>query len=158
VTYETVLRNALTQNPAPWYTLGALGALWAAGERTGVDPVVLAAQCARETGWGRFGGKGGVNASFNNTCGLKTRAGGDDDDPNAHARFVDLHTGAQAHACHLLAYASTGPLPTWNPDPRSDWVLRGIAPNVHQLGPWAPSDPKYGVELVRLVRLLRRPA
>lgn len=127
--------------------------MWTAGLETGVDPVVLVAQCAVETGWGRFGGV--ITAEWNNTCGLKTAAGGDDKDPGAHARFADLRTGAQAHACHLLAYASVGPLPAWNPDPRSHLVERGSAQTVQELGAWAPSNPDYGADIAAVVHRLR---
>jgi hypothetical protein len=150
--YVTVLAHT-PPSAAPWFRGQALPALWEAALGNGIDPLVMCAQTALETAWGRFGGV--IDASFHNTAGIKTAAGGGDKDPGAHARFADLRTGAQAHACHLLSYATVGPLPAWNPDPRSHLVERGSAATVQELGAWAPSNPGYGADIAAIVHRLR---
>jgi N-acetylmuramoyl-L-alanine amidase len=114
----------------------------------------MVAQCAVETGWGRFGGV--LDASFNNTCGLKTKTGGADDDPDAHARFPDLATGALAHAQHLYRYATDAALPGGMAivDPRWDKPTPGSAPTVEDLsGRWAGAD--YGEKVAAVYWRLR---
>lgn len=119
----------------------------------------MAAQCAHETGWGRFGGV--IDASWNNTCGLKVKAGGADDDPDAHARFPDLATGALAHAQHLYRYATDGPLPAGMAivDPRWNAPRPGCAPTVQELSDrWAPTregDEPYGEMVAAIYWRLR---
>lgn len=159
--YAVVRGNAAKVPCTDWY-LRALLALWRAGVSTGVDPVVLAAQCAHETGWGRFGGA--VTEANANTCGLKVRdATGDR--PEDHARFAADVTlvpwvGALAHAHHLMLYAGQ-PVPYDTPDPRAVWVWPGrpnygAAPYVEDLGgKWAPA-PDYGARVAAIVERLRR--
>lgn len=143
-----------------WY-LKAVTALWDTGLHTGIDPVVLAAQCGHETGYGRFGGA--VTPEHGNTCGLKIRnpLG---DTPEDHARFaVDPHgyprVGALAHAHHLRLYAGL-PVPDDTPDPRAVWIkpgsaAYGSADTVEQLGTrWAPS-PGYGLRIADIVRKIQ---
>lgn len=147
--YATVRAAAVENAATPWY-LRALVALWDAGLATGVDPVVLAAQCAHETGWGRFGGA--VTEVHGNTCGLKHRTA-TGDEPDDHARFaIDPHgyprVGALAHAHHLRLYCGL-PVPADTPDPRAAWIGPGTkhfgaVQYVEDLGGrWAPS-PDYG--------------
>lgn len=140
-----------------WYGR-ALRALWDAGLATGVDPVVLAAQCALETNWGRFGGV--VTAEFNNTCGLKT-VNATGDRPEDHQRFpLTVHglpwLGALAHAHHLRLYAGF-PVPHDTPDPRARFVGPGTrAFNTVRYvtdlsGKWAPAAD-YGVRVGRIIQ------
>lgn len=138
----------------------AATALWEAGTHTGVDPVVLVAQCAHETGWGNFGGA--VTPEHGNTCGLKRRdATGDT--PDDHARFaIDPYgfprVGALAHAHHLMLYCGF-PVPLWTPDPRAVWIKPGgtsfgSVRYVEDLGGrWAPS-PDYGLRVADIVKRL----
>jgi hypothetical protein len=122
--------------------------------------VVLVAQCAKETGWGRFGGA--VTPSMNNPCGLKVRNPTGDTTAD-HALFPDMATGARAHADHLSLYAGRVPAgydsPDDSPDPRAVYVWPGgprfgSAPTVEQLGGlWAPS-PTYGEEIVGIMTRL----
>jgi hypothetical protein len=139
-----------------WYGK-ALTALWDAGLATGVDPVVLAAQCALETNWGRFGGA--ITAEFNNTCGLKTVSPAGDR-PEDHQRFpADLYgrpwLGALAHAHHLRLYCGF-PVPGDTPDPRAKFVGPGTAGfntvrYVTDLsGRWAPGAD-YGAGIARII-------
>lgn len=159
--FAVVRANAAAAPGASWY-LGALVALWDAGMRTGVDPVVLAAQCALETGWGRFGGS--VTPAYGNTCGLKNvDATGDGSADLAHFaidRDGYPRLGALAHAHHLMLYAGL-PIPLDSPDPRanlirSDPARFGSAPYVEQLGGrWAPAAD-YGTRVVTIIDRLRK--
>ena len=130
---------------------------WDQAGDTGIDAAVFVAQAAKETGFGKFGGV--IDASFHNSCGLKTAAGGDNDDPDAHMRFPDWERGTRAHCAHLALYA--GAISTARArqlgDPRAVDSIHGVAPTVQELGAkWAP-DPAYGRSIVRdLLRPLRR--
>lgn len=159
--YATVRANAMLVPCADWYTR-ALVALWDAGLQTGVDPVVLAAQCALETGWGRFGGS--VTEKYGNTCGMKNvDATGDTSADLAHfAIGVGGYPwlGALAHAHHLRLYAGL-PVPPDSPDPRAPFVgpgstRFGTALYVEDLGgKWAPSTD-YGTRVAAIVDRLRK--
>jgi hypothetical protein len=138
-----------------WYSK-AVVALWDAGLASGVDPVVLAAQCGHETGYGKFGGA--VDATFGNTCGLKIR-NPVADTPADHARFpIDQYgyprVGALAHAHHLRLYCGL-PVPDDTPDPRAVWIKPGSAGYgtvqvVERLGiRWAPAAD-YGTKVANV--------
>jgi hypothetical protein len=113
----------------------------------GLRPEVAYAQSAKETGYGNFGGV--IDASFRNPCGLKTTAGGDNDDPDAHQRFDTWRQGVTACIDHLALYAGAPGYPRTNtPDPRHFAFLLGRAPTVEQLGgQWAPAVD-YGISIV----------
>ena len=114
-----------------------------------VNPALAYAQSAKETGYGRFGGV--LDASYHNTCGLKTSKGGADDDPNAHTRFGSWEEGVQAHLDHLALYASAEGYPRKNTyDPRHFSSIRGNAKTAYELGgKWAPSLT-YGTAIAGL--------
>lgn len=143
-----------------WY-IKAVSALWEAGVRTGVDPVVLVAQCGHETGYGRF--TGSVMPTYGNTCGLKHRdATGDR--PEDHARFAldpsgYPRVGALAHAHHLMLYCGL-PVPDDTPDPRAVWIKPGTpafgsVTYVEDLGGrWAPA-PDYGAKVAAVVQKIK---
>lgn len=119
---------------------------------TGCRPEVLFAQAAKETGFGRFGGV--IDRTFHNACGLKTKQGGSDSDPNAHQRFPDWLTGCMAHGDHLALYAGQKNYPRFNtPDPRHFPFLHNRARNLVEAlgGAWAPSRT-YGNEIAAMVR------
>ncbi len=130
---------------------------WEQAGDIGIDAAVFVAQAAKETGFGRFGGV--IDATFHNSCGLKTAAGGENDDPDAHMRFPDWERGTRAHCAHLALYA--GAISTAEArrlgDPRAFASIQGVAPTVPELGgKWAP-DPSYGRSIARdLLRPLRR--
>ena len=130
---------------------------WDQATEIGVDAAIFVAQAAKETGFGRFGGV--IDASFHNSCGLKTTEGGDNDDPAAHKRFRSWDTGTRAHCAHLALYA--GVITTAEAkrlgDSRAFESIRGVAPTVQELGgKWAPALD-YGRSIVRdLLRPLRR--
>jgi hypothetical protein len=152
VRHMDVVIRATKIGADPWY-FKALIALWDAGREWGVDPLVMAAQCAHETNWGRFGGA--VTPDMGNTCGLKTRTATGDRKQD-HASFPMRQgfpvVGAVAHAHHLRCYAGW-PVPADTPDPRSSFVGPGTkafgkAKIVEQLsGAWAPSS-QYGAHII----------
>jgi hypothetical protein len=130
---------------------------WKNARDIGIDPAVFVAQSANETGFGKFGGV--IDASFHNSGGIKTTAGGANDDPNAHQRFRDWKAGTLAHCAHLALYAGviSAAEAKRRGDPRAFDFIHGIAPTVQELGgKWAP-NPDYGRSIVRgLLRPLRR--
>jgi N-acetylmuramoyl-L-alanine amidase len=130
---------------------------WGHARDIGIDAAVFVAQAAKETGFGKFGGV--IDASFHNSGGLKTTAGGDDDDPTAHERFRDWDAGTLAHCAHLALYGGviSRAEAKRRGDPRAFDSIHGVAPTVQDLGgTWAPST-EYGQSIVRdLLRPLRR--
>jgi N-acetylmuramoyl-L-alanine amidase/Mannosyl-glycoprotein endo-beta-N-acetylglucosaminidase len=130
---------------------------WENARDIGIDAAVFVAQAANETGFGKFGGV--IDASFHNSGGIKTTAGGDNDDPAAHQRFRDWDAGTRAHCAHLALYAGviSGAEAKRLGDPRAFDFIHGVAPTVQELGgKWAPSAD-YGRGIVRgLLRPLRR--
>jgi N-acetylmuramoyl-L-alanine amidase/Mannosyl-glycoprotein endo-beta-N-acetylglucosaminidase len=130
---------------------------WDQAGEIGVDAAVFVAQAAKETGSGKFGGV--IDASFHNSCGLKTTAGGENDDPAAHKRFRTWEAGTRAHCAHLALYAGviTPAKAKQLGDTRAFDSIHGVAPTVQSLGgKWAPAAD-YGRSIVRdLLRPLRR--
>lgn len=123
-------------------------ALYREAPPIGVDPAVAVAQSAKETGFGQFGGV--LTDEWKNTCGLKTRAGGANDDPEAHQRFPTWDDGARAHVAHLALYAGhiTSARAAELGDPRAFPSIYGVARTVEQLGGrWAPATD-YGESIV----------
>jgi N-acetylmuramoyl-L-alanine amidase/Mannosyl-glycoprotein endo-beta-N-acetylglucosaminidase len=130
---------------------------WDQAGEIGVDAAVFVAQAAKETGFGKFGGV--IDASFHNSCGLKTTEGGENDDPGAHKRFRTWEAGTRAHCAHLALYAGviTPAKAKQLGDTRAFDSIHGVAPTVQSLGgKWAPAAD-YGRSIVRdLLRPLRR--
>ena len=144
--------------------------IWKAAEGNGIDPVVMLAQVCTETGYFNFGGV--LNASFHNTCGLKTTIGGGDYEANAHMRFKNWDEGIQAHADHLGLYAGAKNCPKYSPntknypndkykkngttlDPRHFTYLYAKCKTVEGLsGTWA-TDKKYAETLLKLINQIK---
>ena len=121
--------------------------LWKAAVSNGIDPVVLIAQAMTETGFFKFGGV--IDASYKNTCGLKTTKGGGDYAASAHMRFKSWEDGIQAHSDHLALYNGT------TKDPRHFPYLHGKCKTVKSLkGTWA-TDPQYDVKLEKMINDIR---
>lgn len=120
-------------------------------EKAGVNPVVTYAQSAKETGYMHFGGV--LDASYFNPCGMKTSAGGPNNDPNAHQRFDSWNEGIRAQVDHLALYAGADGYPKSDtPDPRHFAYLHGTAKTVEELGgKWAGSAT-YGTDIVKMMR------
>lgn len=118
--------------------------------KEGVDPTLVVAQCAKETGYCKFGGV--LDASFKNTCGLKISKGGNCSDPNAHMRFKSWEDGALAQVQHLALYAGKQGYPLANPiDPRHFSYIKGKCKTVESLSNnWAGAT--YGQDIVRMMK------
>ena len=116
----------------------------------GVNPVITVVQCAKETGYCKFGGV--LDASFKNSCGLKTPSGGGDYDPEAHTRFNSWEEGIAAQVQHLCLYAGQEGFPLQNPnDPRHFPYLLGRCTTVEGLsGNWAGAG--YGERLIEMCK------
>lgn len=134
-------------------------ALYKEALRYGIDPVVMIAQSAKETNYGRFTGK--VKDWFCNTAGIKVHPQEqalypgvtDGDNPLAHQRFGSWTMGARAHAQHLRAYCGA-PVPVEDVvHPRYFVVNRRIKTVQELSGSWAPSST-YGMEIVSIARSL----
>lgn len=117
----------------------------------GIDPAVTYAQSAKETNYFKFTGV--LTNEFKNPCGLKTSQGGGNYDPKAHQVFESWEEGITAQVHHLALYAGQAGFPKEDtPDPRHFPSIKAKAPRVEDLGgKWAPS-PKYGVEVVNMMR------
>lgn len=157
---EVVQRKLREQNRSVLFTNEIVPALYKEGLRYGVDPVLMIAQCAKETGWGTFPGK--VKPWFNNTAGIKVHPTEqalypgvtDGDNPLAHQRFASWTMGARAQAQHLRRYAGM-PVPDDEVVYPRHWVVQLYRlKTVFDLsGRWAPS-PSYGSEIADIARTL----
>lgn len=157
---EVVQRKLREQNRSVLFTNEIVPALYKEGLRYGVDPVLMIAQCAKETGWGTFPGK--VKPWFNNTAGIKVHPTEqalypgvtDGDNPLAHERFASWTMGARAQAQHLRRYAGM-PVPDDEVVYPRHWVVQLYRlKTVFDLsGRWAPS-PSYGSEVADIARTL----
>lgn len=123
--------------------------LYNTGVKEGIDPTLVVVQCAKETGYCKFGGV--LDASFKNTCGLKVPQGGGCTDPNAHMRFNTWEDGVLAQVQHLALYSGKEGYPLKNPiDPRHFSYLHGKCKTVESLsGNWAGAT--YGQDLVKMM-------
>lgn len=92
----------------------------------GVRAEVVFAQAMHETGWLQFGGD--VSPEQCNFAGIGATGGVPGNS------FVDVREGLRAQVQHLKAYASTEPLNQERVDPRFNYVSRGCAPTVEDLG------------------------
>ncbi|MGL4876213.1 MAG: glucosaminidase domain-containing protein [Clostridium sp.] len=120
-----------------------------ASKHGGVNPVLAYVQSGIETGFGKFGGI--IDESYNNPCGMKTKEGGDDKDPNAHQRFSNWNEGIAAHLDHLALYAGGEGYPRKETfDPRHFGFIFGKAKTAKGLsGVWA-TDTSYGDKIIKL--------
>ena len=148
-TYEQCEAWAKKKKASKTY-MDILPQLYSIAEKHGVNPCLVVAQCAKETGYCRFGGV--LDASFKNTCGLKSSKGGGDKDPNAHARFKTWEDGITAQVEHLCLYAGKKGFPVANPkDPRHFPYLKGECKTIEGLsGKWAGKG--YGENLVEMCK------
>ena len=170
VTYqqcETWLKGVKNANKIAHQNLPLL---WESAVNNGIVPEILIAQAMVETGYFNFGGV--LNASFHNTCGLKTTKGGSNYAANAHMRFKSWEEGIQAHADHLALYAGAPKFPRYSPncashtndnykyngttkDPRHFPYLYGKCKTVEGLtGTWATSRG-YAESIIKIVNQIR---
>jgi hypothetical protein len=126
--------------------------VWHQSAAYGVDPAVPAAIMDHETAGGHFGGV--LGPEHHNWGGIKTTTGGDNSDPDAHARFPDDETGVRAVIQHAALYAGV-----WIPgelrvDPRHFDSIRGTAPSLLSDG-WRWAGPDHGPNVATKVRRIR---
>ena len=148
-TYEQCKKWAESKNASDLF-MEILPILYNTAVENGVDPTLVVAQCAKETGYCKFGGV--LDASFKNPCGLKTPGGGGDKDKNAHTRFDSWEDGVLAQVQHLALYAGKEGYPLSNPkDPRHFADLFGKCKTVKSLSNnWAGSG--YGEDLEKMMK------
>lgn len=170
ITYKQLLtwaKNVRTANPL---LIKNLPIIWRVAKERGILVEVFISQICVETGYFNF--KGVLNASFHNTCGLKTTKGGGDYDANAHMRFSSWEEGIKAHGDHLALYAGAKGFPRYSPqtknysnekykgngttqDPRHFTYLYGKYKTVESLsGVWATSKT-YHKTILNLVNQIR---
>ena len=124
---------------APYY--------WEYGEITGIRADVLYAQAAKETGYGKYGGR--VIPEQNNWAGIK-KYGAVGDETEDHEYFETPDDGVRGHFNHVAAYV--GAEPVGEPHGRYKSVKSltwaGTIETVEQLGgKWCP-DVYYGSSIV----------
>ncbi len=120
---------------------------WKYGEITGIRPEVLYAQAAKETGYGKYGGR--VLPEQNNWAGIKT-ATANGDETYDHETFETPDDGVRAHFNHMSAYLGLEPVGEphgrYFTATRTAWA--GTVTTVEELGnKWAP-EHTYGYSLV----------
>ena len=132
--YEQIYQWAVNNKASDLY-LEVLPIIWEKSVEKGVDPVVVAAQCALETG---FLSKGNAMSGGHNTCGMKSAK-----NTNKYAVYDSWSDGFQAQVNHLALYSGiSGNQKSW---------LYGRCKTVKQLtGLWA-EDPKYDVKLMSMI-------
>lgn len=121
------------------------------GAKTGINPVLLYAQAALETGFGRY--TGAVPPEYNNWAGIKT-ADATGDEPEDHEQFSSPEEGVRAHFNHVCAYIGKDPIGV--PHGRYYVVKRlswaGTIRYMEEFsGKWAPSMD-YGERVIALAR------
>lgn len=117
-------------------------------ELEGVNHDIAFCQMCLHTNYLRFDDK--IKPDQNNFCGL-----GSADGSPLGASFSDAKTGVTAQIQHLKAYASNDMIKK-QPivDPRFDFVPRGVAPSIYDLGRrWIP-DPQYGEHIKSIMMRL----
>ena len=120
---------------------------WKYGEITGIRPEVLYAQAAKETGYGKYGGR--VVPEQNNWAGIKT-ATATGDKTEDHETFETPDDGVRAHFNHMSAYLGLEPVGEphgrYHVACRTAWA--GTVTTVEELGnKWAP-EHTYGYSMV----------
>ncbi|MBR3792115.1 MAG: S-layer homology domain-containing protein [Clostridia bacterium] len=120
---------------------------WEYGEITGIRADVLYAQAAKETGYGKYGGR--VVPVQNNWAGIK-KYGAVGDETEDHEYFVTPDDGVRGHFNHMAAYLGLDPVGEPHGRYKSvkslSWA--GTIKTVEQLGgKWCP-DVYYGSSIV----------
>ena len=167
ITYNQLKTWVKSKKNADPLLLTNLPSIWRAAIKRGIMPEVMCSQICIETGYFNFGGV--LNASYHNTCGLKTTKGGSDKAAKAHMKFKSWEEGINAHADHLALYAGAKGFPKYSPetkgyynekckangttkDPRHFTYLYGKCKTVEGLsGTWA-SNKKYAEMILTLVK------
>ena len=82
ISYNQLKAWVKSKKTADPLLLTNLPSIWRAAVKRGILPEVMCSQICVETGFFNFGGV--LNASYHNTCGLKTTKGGSDKAASAH--------------------------------------------------------------------------
>ncbi len=135
-------------NDASELFLDAAQYYWKYGELTGIRPEVLYAQAAKETGYGRYGGR--VLPEMNNFAGIK-KYGAVNDATEDHESFETRDDGVRGHFNHMTAYVGIDPIGEvhgrYNAVKSLAWA--GTVEYVEDLGGrWCP-DLYYGYAIVK---------
>lgn len=167
ITYNQLKAWVKSKKTADPLLLVNLPSIWRAAVKRGILPEVMCSQICVETGYFKFGGV--LDASYHNTCGLKTTKGGSDKAAKAHMKFKSWEEGINAHADHLALYAGAKGFPKYSPetkgyynenckangttkDPRHFTYLYGCCKTVEGLsGTWATSK-NYAEKILTLVK------
>lgn len=167
ITYNQLKAWVKSKKSADPLLLANLPSIWRAAIKRGILPEVMCSQICVETGYFKFGGV--LDASYHNTCGLKTTKGGSDKAASAHMKFKSWEEGINAHADHLALYAGAKGFPKYSPetkgyynekckangttkDPRHFTYLYGKCKTVEGLsGTWA-TNKKYAELILTLVK------
>lgn len=147
VSMESAIAWAKSNNASELF-LDAAQYYWKYGELTGIRPEVLYAQAAKETGYGRYGGR--VLPEMNNFAGIK-KYGATGDATEDHESFATREDGVRAHFNHMSAYVGTEPIGDvhgrYNSVKTLAWA--GTIKYVEDLGGrWCP-DLYYGYAIVK---------
>jgi len=120
---------------------------WQYGELTGIRPEILYAQSAKETAFGRYGGR--VLPEQNNFAGIKTKTATGDETYD-HETFATQEDGVRGHFNHMSAYLGLEPI--GEPHERyfsvSKMTWAGTIKTLEDLGGrWCP-DLYYGYSIL----------
>lgn len=121
---------------------------WKYGELTGIRPDILYAQAAKETGYGKYGGR--VLPEMNNWAGIK-KYGATGDATEDHESFATPDDGVRGHFNHMCAYVGLAPIGEvhgrYNSVKTLSWA--GTVKYAEELGgKWCP-DLYYGYSVLR---------
>lgn len=159
--FNTVAAALSRLNASPLFREEIFPTVWKEAIRHSVDPVGAVAQSAKETAYGKFGGR--IDHRWFNTAGIKLRdplmvPGATRENtelPLCHAIFPSWTMGARAQVQHLVAYAGGLVYADEVVDPRYVWVAeRYRCEHFSDLGrKWAPAAD-YGVRIEEIMARL----
>lgn len=120
---------------------------WQYGELSGIRPEILYAQAAKETGFGKYGGR--VLPEQNNWAGIKTKTATGDETED-HETFPTPEDGVRGHFNHMSAYVGLEPI--GEPHGRyysvKSLTWAGTVETLEELGgKWCP-DLYYGYSIL----------
>ncbi len=146
ISMESAIAWAKAHNASDLF-IDAAQYYWKYGELTGIRPEVLYAQAAKETGYGRYGGR--VLPEMNNFAGIK-KYGAVNDATDDHESFPTREDGVRGHFNHMCAYVGKDPIGEVHGRYKSVLSLAwaGTVKYVEDLGGrWCP-DLYYGYAIV----------
>ncbi len=147
ISMESAISWAKANNASELF-IDAAQYYWKYGELTGIRPEILYAQAAKETGYGRYGGR--VLPEMNNFAGIK-KYGAVGDATEDHETFETREDGVRGHFNHMSAYVGVEPIGEvhgrYNSVKTLAWA--GTVKYVEDLGGrWCP-DLYYGYAIIK---------